>query len=518
MVRDLEELRLRVLDERSRQYVSEAIQCYGAGAYRAAVVLAMAAGMDDLRRKVNELAAQGGASKELRDLQKSIEKAFKDQKAFEQNLIDGCGEIGAGLYDPAESAKLTVLLKTRHLCAHPSGHQGSAEEARDVISSAVDLILSRPALMGMSGIASVLERMENSVFFASNKLDSIVTTTRAELRKLHSSCLPALVARCTERLRKETEDSGPVLATGNSPIVKNIQWFLIGLTNIGDDPRKEVWTRVGTIVEHKNLTYPALRILTHDPAGLALCDELTRGRAIALVRSNLRDPLAAVVVREWRAASVLTDAESDGLLLACRARLVQEPVDLQSTKDAVLKLNWEEVTSEFIEELLRRISSTGFKMTGAAIDVIINMSVDEAEKLTDEQKMRFVLAVALAAGGNTYRARNLCNACLGDRRVYVEACATTLPIDSLGLAQLKTDWYWLAVMLLAAGQKAVVLRLVKAFGAMPYLDNPGATMLSKLSGTADEEVAAAATEAFQEIRQAFLASPPGDDDDTKSPL
>lgn len=129
MIRDLEELLLTIPDIDARSYVREAVNCYHASAYRAAVVLSVAAGMDDLRRKLARVATTGGIDPGIKAAHTQIEQRFRTQDAFEAQLIDACES--ATLLTPSEAAKLRVVLKTRHLCAHPSGHKGTAEEARD---------------------------------------------------------------------------------------------------------------------------------------------------------------------------------------------------------------------------------------------------------------------------------------------------------------------------------------------------------------------------------------------------
>ena len=120
-MRDLEELLHSIQRSSSKDFMKEAIRCYNAGAYRAAVVISVAAGMDDLRMKLNEFVNDGGASPNVVAMQKDIEKIYKDQKAYESILIENC-EKKADMLTPAEARKLELMLKNRHLCAHPSGH------------------------------------------------------------------------------------------------------------------------------------------------------------------------------------------------------------------------------------------------------------------------------------------------------------------------------------------------------------------------------------------------------------
>lgn len=164
MIRDLESMILTISDPASRDYVREALQCYNAGAYRAAVVLSVAAGMDGLRRRLADLANSGGVSADTTTAHANIDRAFNNQDSFERTLIDA-SEKAVSFLTVSEAKKLRALFDVRNLCAHPSGHIGTAEEARDAMTTVIDFILSRPALMGMTGISTLLDRLKSPNFF-----------------------------------------------------------------------------------------------------------------------------------------------------------------------------------------------------------------------------------------------------------------------------------------------------------------------------------------------------------------
>jgi hypothetical protein len=235
MLRDLEEILLRIGDPASLEFMREAVRCYHAGAYRAAVVMAVAAGMDDLRRKLNEQAASGGAPATAKEAASRIEASFNSQDAFERALIDAC-EKDAEIFAPAETEKLRLLLKTRHLCAHPSGHTSTAEEAREVITSIIDLILSRPALFGMIAVSELLVRLGGTMFFP--KPDQPTPTVSAEIEALQPSLYKALAVKVVDRI---LEAPSPKPLSKKSPVRENATLFLIGMLGVSPRTRKVVW-------------------------------------------------------------------------------------------------------------------------------------------------------------------------------------------------------------------------------------------------------------------------------------
>ena len=146
VIRDLEEQLLRIPRPEAREQMAEAVRCYHAGAHRAAIVMAFAAAMDDLRRKLVDLAGSGGASSDLKAAVGHIESTFALQRAFEEDAI-ATAQVHAQLISPDEAKALQSYLKLRHLCAHPSGYVATAEEARAVIARVTDSVLSRPATL-----------------------------------------------------------------------------------------------------------------------------------------------------------------------------------------------------------------------------------------------------------------------------------------------------------------------------------------------------------------------------------
>jgi len=59
MLHDLEELVLKCRDERARAYIGEAVGCYRAGSYRAAIVATWIAVAFDIIDKMRELSLAG---------------------------------------------------------------------------------------------------------------------------------------------------------------------------------------------------------------------------------------------------------------------------------------------------------------------------------------------------------------------------------------------------------------------------------------------------------------------------
>jgi hypothetical protein len=269
MIRDLEAVLLTIADRGSREFMREAVLCHHGGAYRAAVVIAVAAGMDDLRKKLEHQAAAGGAPAGVTAAHQKVDGLFKKQEAFERTLIDAC-EQQANYFSPGEAKKMRLLLDLRHLCAHPSGHRGSAEEAREAICSITDLVLARTGQLGMAGVTHIMDRLDGPLFFPNP--DRVADTVRGELANLQPTLLRAVTTRLTDKLLKAAAAiaANPVniLLGGHSNERVQARRFLLGMISLGGDARESVWAYAGKIIEASAATEDALELMAADPMAI----------------------------------------------------------------------------------------------------------------------------------------------------------------------------------------------------------------------------------------------------------
>src|SRR5215468_10091880 len=96
---DLDELVLRCRTEEGRKYITEAVTCYKAGAYRACIVATWVAVVYDLISKIRDLALSGDAEAQrlVEDLNKwqpliaqGNQDAIKKSLDLEREIVDVC--------------------------------------------------------------------------------------------------------------------------------------------------------------------------------------------------------------------------------------------------------------------------------------------------------------------------------------------------------------------------------------------------------------------------------------------
>lgn len=171
-IADLDELVLLCRDERARSYITEAVNCYRGGAYRAAIVATWIAVCFDIIDKLRELNLSGdkAAEKIVEGLNKA--RASNDVASslkFERELLD-IARDQFELLSHLEHIDLDRLQQDRNRCAHPSllsdeqVFQPSGELARLHIRSAVTHLLQHPPVQGKSALERLVREVDSEYF------------------------------------------------------------------------------------------------------------------------------------------------------------------------------------------------------------------------------------------------------------------------------------------------------------------------------------------------------------------
>ena len=175
---DLDELVISCRTEEARSYVSEAVACYKAGAFRACIVAAWIAVVYDLLAKIKELALGGDLeaqriTAEVAELQPRAEAG--DQNAIrrileiERSIVDIANDK-FGFFEGQQALDLRRIQDDRNRCAHPT-YQGtdqpyspSAELARAHLVHAVRHVLAVPPVQGKAATAHIIRLVESNFF------------------------------------------------------------------------------------------------------------------------------------------------------------------------------------------------------------------------------------------------------------------------------------------------------------------------------------------------------------------
>lgn len=169
---DLDELVLRCRDDRARSYIAEAVACYRAGAYRAAIVATWVAVCFDIIDKLQELTLAG--DKEAAQIVTDIENARQQNDIMRALKLEGelltMARDKFELLSHIEYIDLERLHQDRNRCAHPSliseeqPFVPSGELARLHIYSAVTHLLQHAPVQGKYALERLLQEVRSDYF------------------------------------------------------------------------------------------------------------------------------------------------------------------------------------------------------------------------------------------------------------------------------------------------------------------------------------------------------------------
>jgi len=169
---DLDELVLQCRSESARHHIREAVLCYRAGAFRAAIVSTWVAVVYDFVDKFRELALDGDAqAAALVAKFEAIHKADDVQQAleFERTLLTVCKDTFE-LLTPQEYVDLERLQKDRNRCAHPNLvrpgeiYLPTPELARAHLRNTVEHVLQRPPKVGKAAAQQLFKEVQSEYF------------------------------------------------------------------------------------------------------------------------------------------------------------------------------------------------------------------------------------------------------------------------------------------------------------------------------------------------------------------
>jgi hypothetical protein len=193
---DIEALAVRCHSEQSKMYVAEAIQCYRASAYRAAIVSTWIAVVFDLIDKIREIAVSGDAAAKaletryetyISQIESNNTAGIKSALEFEREILEICRDK-LQFFDPQQFVDLVRLREDRHRCAHPSFQRAgipyypSAEQARLHIRNAVVHVLALPPVQGKAALAE-LKALVSSAYFPTETKQAVAQFENSGLKK-----------------------------------------------------------------------------------------------------------------------------------------------------------------------------------------------------------------------------------------------------------------------------------------------------------------------------------------------
>ncbi len=217
MIRDMELLLNTVYDEDIKLYLKEALLCYSTEAYRACIIMALIGGIHDLHNKLRNLSS---SNSDIAELEKNVSELKNSLKPYERALIDGCAKPNIDLLSASDAKELHRCFDIRNDCAHPSDYTCTAETARYVFSRIIDILASKPILLGQQHINSLINNISSDTFFPRIDKNEIQYFVNKQLNLYSTRIVKPLAQKLTNLIISDS------MATN-----KNKQFFLANMVN-----------------------------------------------------------------------------------------------------------------------------------------------------------------------------------------------------------------------------------------------------------------------------------------------
>ena len=396
----MEELIATVPERGTADYLREAFVCYGAGAYRACVVLTHTALFEGLRGKLHAIAP---VNKAARDVLAAIEPEVNSQNVFESKLIDKMRI--AQIITKLESDILQQLNKQRNKAAHPSGHLVTAEEARFVFAEAITKFLSQPIRQTSVLVESISTRLNDRNFFPSSQIPEIRLVVDQEIENLDSLALPLLISKLVDAI------NGPEKTAACNGVL-----FLRGLAAARALTMREhiikhfITPQASVGLDHAQII---VELISLDPEILGSLPAATRLRVKPLLTANVsKSALYGELRNPARILAAMVLGLGEEFVLSNFKNYSDEVIESAPTSPDFIKAlkNAPALGASLQERYRLEAGHNDFGRTNAFSENLPSIDAALADISTDENAFRLIAIVIRAARGNAYGAMDLANA------------------------------------------------------------------------------------------------------------
>jgi hypothetical protein len=444
---DMEELIAQIVRSESRDYMSEALGCYQAGAYRACVVLSYIALFDDLRAKLKPL---GNVNSTAKQLHEEIEKRATNQEIYETYLADQLA--ATKVIDSGQKTALEVILKLRNKAAHPSGIHATAEEARYVFKEIIEKFLKLPALETTIAADSILSMLDQGNYFPTNKFDDIAKIVAAEIIGVHEQALPYFIAK----LFKNRSDAA------GAPRM-HVRFFLWGLASLKmDSIRPRLKSQLVEVVKSTGEASLALGLLHVDAALAEGAEKSDRDRISSLIQQSVTGDMTRLGNPLGVMAALVVEFGQDKIWDEYRSAL-ESVFDKYLFDEAMVQIVAKPgvIQQEYLKLLEVRASSSQFETANRAASALLNLDGVLAAVISSEQCFRLLAATLQAAGYGAFTAKDVVNGDFASLKSLRARAAGFLAADPVKAQKVLDEFGMSASLQQIAGQ------LVSSQGTAP---------------------------------------------------
>ncbi len=183
----------------ARDYLSEAVVCFEAGAFRACIVMTANAVFENLIERVADFAEFDTQASTLKN---RIESDLSSQKAFEAHMIDELYKAKFLTID--QKVGLVKIRDARNKAAHPSRVKSTPEEAKAVLRTAVEDFIKPAWLTASEGTRKLVRDMHLGAVFPKKGDDAKVVDER--LAQIDTTAHAKLIVELWNELENPTHE------------------------------------------------------------------------------------------------------------------------------------------------------------------------------------------------------------------------------------------------------------------------------------------------------------------------
>lgn len=402
---DMEELVGSIENAQIRDYMSESLSCYMAGAYRASVVLTFIALFEDIFSKLEQLGKVNAKAKSIFD---DAKQRRSEQQVFETFLID---QLKAkALFSALDAEFLEILRDLRNKAAHPSGHHSSAEEARFVFHESISRFLSKPILSTTQLVDELLASISNSNFFPAKQINVIVQVVKKELENLHPEAYPYLISKLLDKIQST-----------DKAVSKNARFFLSGFSASADDAVLSAIRKYCIVKLSANKTYQntIITLLSSNGKLFQGLDDITYKRIEVLVSDRVSEiDLTLEHTTFSHPASLflsLFKSNDGNFVIDKLGKQLDEFLDkfLYSSYFSANGLGYPVAKKAFLKKIYENAGSDQFAIANEFVRNAADLDKVISGELSDEEAFRILVRVVRASNIGAYNAIDIRNAHFG---------------------------------------------------------------------------------------------------------
>jgi hypothetical protein len=435
-----------VLEDQDKVLLTEASECFAAGAHRAAYITIWLATAESLRRKFVEASVrdhQAGA------ILRQIQQREAQHKAVDGLLIEKAQEYG--FITDAEATRLKHIYESRNVFGHPYEERPSEQLVSTAASEAVDIVLGRPVALREGYLSQQVTRLTTDPTFLRDDADAVKEYARLVQAR-------SAADRRVWFLHKLFSALDGVFA---DPSMDRLQrrgvWFVRAFLQ-ADPQIFDEWDAADDLPDHRQVL---AGILAVDELFPVLSDHAQDIVVNVLIQEASTDLIYLELLDGLGASGVLRDVHQAALDHAIEGfpaqRLFASNLPLRA----------------LLPRLIETLKSYSWQIQNQAIPPLQNAGPEGVAELSDAAQETLGRNVMQAAEGSAFSAINFLGAVgIGDAEwptPFVRGVAMEAIVHEDGALRLKTGQMDSALRLLARvpdpDRRQLIEEIVEAIGA-----------------------------------------------------